>query len=250
MSASPPAACRVPPPVVLEATPEYDNREERHRFLAQRFGRYLTGRVLNIGGGGEKHLLRFLQPAEYLELDIAGDPDLRVDLDAEYPWPIDDGAFDAVICTEVLEHLDELHRAFSELLRITRRYAVISVPNALPAVYGYLLRRPVDLDDGTSPGIGSGQFAKFYGLPFDRPGDRHRWFFAYSESRAFFHHHAGRMGYRVVDEYATGVRGFSLKGRIARSVVRTLWGEEVMRDWFVGSYWCVLEKAHDPERGQ
>jgi SAM-dependent methyltransferase len=222
---------------------EYDTREDRHRFLAERFGQYLKGNVLNIGGGGEKHLLRFINPREYLELDIAGKPDLRIDLDAEYPWPIEDGKFDAVICTEVLEHLNELHRAFAELLRITRRYVVISVPNALPAVYGYVTRRPVVVDDGTPSGVGSGRFAKFYGLPVDRPGDRHRWFFSYSEAHEFFQRNAGPLGYRVVDDYATGVRGASLRGRLARATVRALWGETVMMDWFVGSYWCVLERT-------
>jgi len=221
---------------------EYDSREERHRFLAEHFGRYLTGSVLNIGGGGAKHLLGFIKPHGYLELDIAGKPDLRIDLDAEYPWPIDDGKFDAVICTEVLEHLNELHRAFSELLRITRRYIVISVPNALPAVYGYIVRRPVNVDDGTPSDVGFGKFAKFYGLPLNRPEDRHRWFFSYSEAQQFFRDQAATRGYRVVEEYATGVQGFSMKGRLARAVVRALWGETVMRDWFVGSYWCVLEK--------
>lgn len=221
---------------------EYNTREERHRFIAHRFGRYLTGSVLNIGGGGEKHLLRFIEPQEYLELDIAGTPDLRIDLDAEHPWPIGNERFDAVICTEVLEHLNELHRAFVELLRITRRYVLISVPNALPAIYGYVTRRPILIEDGTPSGIGFGRFAKFYGLPFDRPGDRHRWFFSYSEAREFFRHHAAAGGYRVVDEYATGVHGHSLKGRVARALVRAVWGDTVMRDWFVGSHWCLLEK--------
>jgi hypothetical protein len=222
---------------------EYNSREERHRFLAERFGRFLSGRVLNIGGGGEKHLLQFINPREYLELDIAGTPDLRIDLDAEHPWPIPDGSFDAVICTEVLEHLNELHRAFGELLRISRKYVVISVPNALPAVYGYVTRRPVVVDDGTPPGIAFGRFAKFYGLPTERPDDRHRWFFSYSEARDFFQNQATTRGYRVVEEYATGVHGFSFKGRMARSIVRAIYGETVMRDWFAGSYWCVLDVA-------
>lgn len=221
---------------------EYDTREERHRFIADRFGRYLTGSVLNIGGGGEKHLRKFIEPREYLELDIAGTPDLRIDLDAEYPWPIADDTFDAVICTEVLEHLNEFHRAFSELMRVAKRYVLISVPNALPAVYGYVTRRPVVIEDGTPPGMAVGRFAKFYGLPVERPEDRHRWFFSYSEARAFFAAHAERGGCSIVEEYATGTEGFSLKGRMARSAVRTLWGETVMRDWFVGSYWCVLEQ--------
>ncbi|MDG1143275.1 MAG: hypothetical protein P8N92_01335, partial [Burkholderiales bacterium] len=65
----------------------YRSRESRNRFIADIFGKYLKSSVINVGGGGEKHLLKFIQPLEYLEMDIAGDPDIRVDLESEYPLP-------------------------------------------------------------------------------------------------------------------------------------------------------------------
>ena len=46
------------------------------------------------------------------------DPDEVVDLD-ETPWPWDDGSFDAVLMSNVLEHLDDQHGALHELHRIT-----------------------------------------------------------------------------------------------------------------------------------
>ena len=66
-------------------------------FVAERFRRYLTGSVLNIGGrDGEKHVLRLINHREYLELDIVGKSGSRIDLDSPYPWPFEDRKFDEV----------------------------------------------------------------------------------------------------------------------------------------------------------
>jgi SAM-dependent methyltransferase len=42
--------------------------------------------------------------------------------------PFASGSFDVVTCLEVLEHLDQPERAVSELLRVSRRAVVVSVP--------------------------------------------------------------------------------------------------------------------------
>lgn len=41
----------------------------------------------------------------------------------------DDDSFDLVLCTEVLEHLEEPHLALDELCRVSNRYVILSVPN-------------------------------------------------------------------------------------------------------------------------
>lgn len=48
--------------------------------------------------------------------------------------PVDDGAYDAVVCSQVLEHLPfaEVERALAELARVARVGVVISVPDATP----------------------------------------------------------------------------------------------------------------------
>lgn len=45
-----------------------------------------------------------------------------------YKLPFSDNAFDTVVCSEVLEHLDEPDRALNELKRVARNYVVITVP--------------------------------------------------------------------------------------------------------------------------
>ncbi len=45
-----------------------------------------------------------------------------------YDIPFDDDTFPLVLCTDLLEHLDDPGRAFSELVRVSSRYVLISVP--------------------------------------------------------------------------------------------------------------------------
>jgi len=40
-----------------------------------------------------------------------------------------DNSFDLVVCSEVLEHLDNPRRALREVLRVTRKFCLLSVPN-------------------------------------------------------------------------------------------------------------------------
>lgn len=42
--------------------------------------------------------------------------------------PFDDGSFDLVVCSQVLEHLTEPARALEELKRVARSYVLVSVP--------------------------------------------------------------------------------------------------------------------------
>ena len=45
-----------------------------------------------------------------------------------YELPFPDDAFDAVVCSEVLEHLDDPDRAVRELKRVARSHVLITVP--------------------------------------------------------------------------------------------------------------------------
>ena len=45
-----------------------------------------------------------------------------------YKLPYSDNSFDAVVCCEVLEHLDEPARAVEEMKRVARRHVLITVP--------------------------------------------------------------------------------------------------------------------------
>jgi 2-polyprenyl-3-methyl-5-hydroxy-6-metoxy-1,4-benzoquinol methylase len=46
-----------------------------------------------------------------------------------YDSKFKDNSFDLVVCTEVLEHLDNPKKALEEVLRISKKYVLLSVPN-------------------------------------------------------------------------------------------------------------------------
>jgi SAM-dependent methyltransferase len=111
-----------------------------------------------------------------------------IDLEATPRLPFEDRAFDSVLCSDVLEHLDTLHRVFGELVRVTRKYLVVSLPNNWTNA-----RRAIER--------GKGSFA-FYGLPADRPRDRHKWFFGLTEAHDFFYAQQHRYPIRVIECFA------------------------------------------------
>ncbi len=56
-------------------------------------------------------------------------PKLELKLGNIYKLPYPDKAFDLIICTEVLEHLEDPEKAFKELMRASKKYLLLSVPN-------------------------------------------------------------------------------------------------------------------------
>lgn len=56
-------------------------------------------------------------------------PKLKIKKGDIYKLPFKNNSFDLVICTEVLEHLENPKKAYRELLRVSRKYVLISVPN-------------------------------------------------------------------------------------------------------------------------
>ena len=56
-------------------------------------------------------------------------PGIDIKLGDIYDLKYKDGSFDLVICTEVLEHLQNPKRAVAELKRVSSKYVLFSVPN-------------------------------------------------------------------------------------------------------------------------
>lgn len=63
-----------------------------------------------------------------------------------------DGAFDLVVCTEVLEHLDDPRRALRELLRVSRGRVLVTVPHEPLFRLGNLARGRHARRLGSTPG--------------------------------------------------------------------------------------------------
>lgn len=163
-------------------------RADRVRYMTEAFAPFISGRVLEVGC--DQRLLKQLHPGlDYVGIDIRGDPDLKIDLEAVDRLPFPDQSFDAVLCSEVLEHLDNLHHAFGELVRVARRYILISLPNCWTAARRRVRR-------------GTGHIGH-YGLPPIPPRDRHKWFFCLTEARAFALAVADQYGLRIAQERIT-----------------------------------------------
>ncbi|OGH42867.1 MAG: hypothetical protein A3B53_02360 [Candidatus Levybacteria bacterium RIFCSPLOWO2_01_FULL_42_15] len=56
-------------------------------------------------------------------------PNLTLQHASIYDLPYQSSSFDLVICTEVLEHLKNPHQALKEVLRVSKQYILLSVPN-------------------------------------------------------------------------------------------------------------------------
>lgn len=56
-------------------------------------------------------------------------PELIIKQASIYDLPYKNNSFDLILCTEVLEHLEYPEKALKEILRVLRKYIIISVPN-------------------------------------------------------------------------------------------------------------------------
>lgn len=56
-------------------------------------------------------------------------PSLNIKKGDIYDLPYKNNSFDLVVCTEVLEHLENPKKAYKELLRVSKKYVLLSVPN-------------------------------------------------------------------------------------------------------------------------
>ncbi len=112
----------------------YDNLE---RFISYHhqidFARKLSPKNILEIGVGNKTVSNYLKNNGFkvttFDLDKKLEPDYVGDL---RELPFDDNSFDLVMCCEVLEHLpfSEFEKALSEIKRVSKKNAIISIPNS------------------------------------------------------------------------------------------------------------------------
>lgn len=208
---------------------DFSRRADRTRYIVEHFGPLLTDRVLDVGC--DQAVLRDILPpgVRYTGIDIGGNPDIRLNLEETDRLPFEDDAFAVVICTDVLEHLDNLHAMFSELVRVARRHVIISLPNNWNSARRAIAR-------------GSGRIAH-YGLPPNPPDDRHKWFFSLSEAKAFLEAQAEQNSLSIAEMRATEKR----RPPVIRGMLRLFHpSRERYLNRYAHTLWVVLEK---PQKG-
>lgn len=211
--------------------PAYSDRETRNRFLGDFIQSKLEqGRVLNIGGGGERYLEQYLgSNITVTEIDIQGDCDFKVDLEkVENLDFVGEDPYDLVCATDVLEHLENFHLILSEMIRVSKKYILISLPNGLPeAINAFVLGAAgTNRDD-------QGASSKFYGLPLIPPVDRHKWWFSWADVARLMQVVCERENLQPV----FFIRKQSLKSRVLQYIMPTRY-----YILLCPTYWILLEK--------
>lgn len=202
----------------------FPSRESRTQFVARRFARYLReGSVLDVGCF-EAPLRALLPRGSYTGVDMVGNPDVVLDLDQAERLPFADNAFSCVICIDVLEHLDTLHSIFAELIRVSSQHVIISLPNCWCDA-----RRPL--------ARGRGHFGH-YGLPLQKPKDRHKWFFSLSEAHEFVQGKAAELGLLLDDLFVTE----KPRHAVLTMVRRAIYSGSAYQNRYSGTLWAVLRK--------
>lgn len=167
------------------------NREERYKFISKVFEKYLKKSILDVGCS-EGYLKEYIaEDVKYICVDIEGNPDFIIDLEKEKLSKFDDKSFFVSICTEVLEHLGNLHEIFDELTRVSEKYIIISLPNSWSFFKFSLIRG--ELKEGL----------RYYGLPKEKPLDRHKWFFNYDEALDFVRYRAAKNNFKIKFHFPT-----------------------------------------------
>lgn len=97
--------------------------------------------ILDVGAGEgfmlemlrQNHVAKKLEGIEYMDeaLKLAKKlhPHIRLKKGTIYKLPYKANTFDLIICTEVLEHLEDPQKALAELKRVAKKYILLSVPN-------------------------------------------------------------------------------------------------------------------------
>lgn len=216
-----------------KVNPVYEDRASRNVFAANRLREAEVHQILNIGGGGARHLQGSLSPAKVsvFEVDIQGDCDLKVNLDSLSRLPFSDGEYEVACAFDVLEHLENFHLMNEELLRVARRFVLISLPNSPTEIARNL--RPAKPDAARDPSQGA--LSKYYGIPLRRPEDRHRWWMYFNDVIRYYYYIAKVKNLEL--EFWTP--RLNIKKRLFRSV----FGGHMYYNFFCPVIWIKLSKG-------
>ncbi|MBU2540174.1 class I SAM-dependent methyltransferase [Patescibacteria group bacterium] len=219
----------------------YKNREEKAKWIVHQFDSIFKeiGSVLDIGCD-EKHLEKILsKKIKYVGIDNFGKPDISFDLDKKEGLPFKKNNFDLVFCADVLEHLENIHFVFDELCRISKKYIIISLPNPFLGIFTILLGKKYSIV--TEKQKEFGKYLKFYGLPLERPKDRHRWFFNNEESVDFVRYRSEKNKCKILKIIYT----IDFQGNFKKLLKLILSGfnRKKALNWFNGTTWFLIRKS-------
>jgi SAM-dependent methyltransferase len=129
------------PARIIDGVPYSDRSSTLSLLPGAAIGRWLArqeplvhGRLMDLGCGNQP-FLRWYEPLvkEVVPVDAAPIPGVVV-VDLTEPLPFSDASFDTILCTQVLEHVQNAEQAMAEIARLLRPggHALITVPFLYP----------------------------------------------------------------------------------------------------------------------
>ena len=85
-----------------------------------------------MGCGGKPYRSWAESATDYVGLDVCPGAAVDIVIEPGQPWPVEAGSFDAVVCTQVLEHVADLQKTLAEIDRALRPRGllIVTVPFA------------------------------------------------------------------------------------------------------------------------
>jgi SAM-dependent methyltransferase len=117
--------------------------------VGKALGTYARGTLIDVGCGAKPYRRLGAKVDRWIGIDVADNPEADLHGIA-YELPVGDATVDTVLCTQVLEHLEEPARALREFLRVLRPggYLILAAPQYWP-----LHEEPRDFFRYTSIGL-------------------------------------------------------------------------------------------------
>lgn len=157
-----------------------DDGHQRYHFINTRFGAQLRGRILDVGSRHNTLRDVLKKEAELVDKHNPALPNFDWELE---PLPFASNSFDTVVCLDTLEHIDALHTALDDLVRVSKQFIIVSLPNCWRSTSREVLC--------------ARSRSASYGLPPEAPHDRHKWYFNSEDIEAFMSYNAQRLGLQV-----------------------------------------------------
>ncbi len=113
--------------------PDWFLLSELARDVDDALSRYASGTLLDVGCGARPYRNAKYDVAKWIGFDTADNPDADIH-GVAYNIPLMDESVDSILCTQVLEHLEDPATALAEFYRVLRRggHLVLSVPQYWP----------------------------------------------------------------------------------------------------------------------
>ncbi len=114
--------------------PSYFSRKYLYQGV-RKYSKELEGRILDFGCGSKPYRKLFTKATEYIGIDFqnTGHDHRKENIDIFYDGkhlPFPDNSFDAIVCTEVFEHIADVEKIVIELRRVlkTNGRLLLTVP--------------------------------------------------------------------------------------------------------------------------